>query len=224
MRPIGRACSLKVIHDNRAEGRKALRRLARAGPPRSVRCLGARGHRRSGGYPATSYRRSVKSTASRSEQETESRNRQGNVRKPGHELLQRCALFSRRSRGPRSGHIFANLGTDHVSLIEEIARWTSKAASVRRLFCCPHEIAAVHSGRRLRTGDREGTGRFRACRRWHRKCMHGDPEHVSLPFARDVVRRPRAISRCTANCRARAIPMSISCRIHSTLRASFVPV
>src|SRR5258708_36598429 len=52
-------------------------------------------------------------------------------------------------------YIFANLGTDHVSLIEEIARWDSCGRKHPEIILCPHEIAAVHmsGGYALATGN-----------------------------------------------------------------------
>jgi acetolactate synthase I/II/III large subunit len=41
-------------------------------------------------------------------------------------------------------YIFANLGTDHVSLIEEIARWNREGRKHPEIILCPHEIVAVH--------------------------------------------------------------------------------
>src|SRR5947207_4456389 len=41
-------------------------------------------------------------------------------------------------------YIFANLGTDHVSLIEEIARWDGAGRQQPEIILCPHEIVAVH--------------------------------------------------------------------------------
>ena len=51
-------------------------------------------------------------------------------------------------------YIFANLGTDHVSLIEEIARWDSEGRSHPQVVLCPHEVVAVHmaAGYALATG------------------------------------------------------------------------
>ncbi len=51
-------------------------------------------------------------------------------------------------------YIFANLGTDHVSLIEEIARWDSEGRKHPQVILCPHEIVAVHmaGGYALATG------------------------------------------------------------------------
>src|SRR5216683_181615 len=81
-------------------------------------------------------------------------------------------------------YIFANLGTDHVSLIEEMARWDSEGLKHPEMILCPHEVVAVHmaGGYALATG------------------------------------------RCTANCRARATPMCISCRTRSTSPASSGPM
>ena len=41
-------------------------------------------------------------------------------------------------------YIFANLGTDHVSLIEELARWDSIGRPHPQVILCPHEVVAVH--------------------------------------------------------------------------------
>ncbi|WP_022719848.1 thiamine pyrophosphate-requiring protein [Rhodopseudomonas sp. B29] len=41
-------------------------------------------------------------------------------------------------------YIFANLGTDHVSLIEELARWDSVGRPHPKVILCPHEVVAVH--------------------------------------------------------------------------------
>jgi acetolactate synthase-1/2/3 large subunit len=51
-------------------------------------------------------------------------------------------------------YIFANLGTDHVSLIEEMARWDSEGRKHPEVILCPHEIVAVHmaGGYALATG------------------------------------------------------------------------
>ena len=51
-------------------------------------------------------------------------------------------------------YIFANLGTDHVSLIEEIARWDAAGRKHPDVILCPHEIVAVHmaGGYALATG------------------------------------------------------------------------
>ena len=51
-------------------------------------------------------------------------------------------------------YIFANLGTDHVSLIEEMARWDVEGRKHPEMVLCPHEIVAVHmaGGYALATG------------------------------------------------------------------------
>jgi acetolactate synthase-1/2/3 large subunit len=51
-------------------------------------------------------------------------------------------------------YIFANLGTDHVSLIEELARWDKQGRKHPEIILCPHEIVAVHmaGGYALATG------------------------------------------------------------------------
>jgi acetolactate synthase-1/2/3 large subunit len=51
-------------------------------------------------------------------------------------------------------YIFANLGTDHVSLIEEMARWDGEGRKHPEMILCPHEIVAVHmaGGYALATG------------------------------------------------------------------------
>jgi acetolactate synthase-1/2/3 large subunit len=51
-------------------------------------------------------------------------------------------------------HIFGNLGTDHVSIIEELARWEKEGRPHPRVILCPHETVAVHmaGGYALATG------------------------------------------------------------------------
>jgi acetolactate synthase I/II/III large subunit len=51
-------------------------------------------------------------------------------------------------------YIFANLGTDHVSLIEELARWDQQGRKHPEVILCPHEVVAVHmaAGYALATG------------------------------------------------------------------------
>jgi acetolactate synthase I/II/III large subunit len=51
-------------------------------------------------------------------------------------------------------YIFANLGTDHVSLIEEMARWDKEGRKPPEMILCPHEVVAVHmaGGYALATG------------------------------------------------------------------------
>lgn len=51
-------------------------------------------------------------------------------------------------------HIFCNLGTDHVSIIEELARWDQEGRPHPSIILCPHENVAVHmaGGYALATG------------------------------------------------------------------------
>jgi acetolactate synthase I/II/III large subunit len=51
-------------------------------------------------------------------------------------------------------YIFANLGTDHVSLIEEMAHWDKEGRKYPEMILCPHEVVAVHmaGGYALATG------------------------------------------------------------------------
>jgi acetolactate synthase I/II/III large subunit len=50
--------------------------------------------------------------------------------------------------------IFANLGTDHVSLIEALAHWDREGRKHPEMILCPHEVVAVHmaAGYALATG------------------------------------------------------------------------
>jgi acetolactate synthase-1/2/3 large subunit len=41
-------------------------------------------------------------------------------------------------------YLFSNLGTDHVSLIEELARWDRAGLAHPRVILCPHENVAMH--------------------------------------------------------------------------------
>lgn len=51
-------------------------------------------------------------------------------------------------------YIFANLGTDHVSLIEALAEWDRDGRKHPEMILCPHEVVAVHmaAGYALATG------------------------------------------------------------------------
>src|ERR1700759_4927241 len=51
-------------------------------------------------------------------------------------------------------YIFANLGTDHVSLIEAMAEWDRDGRKHPEMILCPHEVVAVHmaAGYALATG------------------------------------------------------------------------
>ena len=55
-------------------------------------------------------------------------------------------------------YIFANLGTDHVSIIEEMARWDQEGRPHPQVILCPHEAVAVHmaGGYALATGRGQG--------------------------------------------------------------------
>jgi acetolactate synthase-1/2/3 large subunit len=55
-------------------------------------------------------------------------------------------------------YIFANLGTDHVSIIEEIARWDQAGRKHPEIILCPHEVVAVH----MAGGYAFATGRCQA--------------------------------------------------------------
>lgn len=55
-------------------------------------------------------------------------------------------------------HVFANLGTDHVSLIEELARWKQQGRAHPEFVLCPHENVAVH----MAAGYAAVTGRGQA--------------------------------------------------------------
>ena len=41
-------------------------------------------------------------------------------------------------------YLFSNLGTDHVSLIEELARWDRDGRAHPQVILCPHENVAIH--------------------------------------------------------------------------------
>lgn len=41
-------------------------------------------------------------------------------------------------------HVFSNLGTDHVSLIEELAHWDREGWAHPNVVLCPHENVAMH--------------------------------------------------------------------------------
>ena len=60
-------------------------------------------------------------------------------------------------------YIFANLGTDHVSLIEEMARWDREGRKHPEMILCPHEVVAVHmaGGYALATGRAQSVRRAR---------------------------------------------------------------
>jgi acetolactate synthase I/II/III large subunit len=41
-------------------------------------------------------------------------------------------------------YVFSNLGTDHVSIIEELARWDQEGRPHPEMLLCPHENVAIH--------------------------------------------------------------------------------
>ncbi len=41
-------------------------------------------------------------------------------------------------------YVFSNFGTDHVSIIEELAKWKLAGRSHPEIVICPHEVVAVH--------------------------------------------------------------------------------
>jgi acetolactate synthase-1/2/3 large subunit len=55
-------------------------------------------------------------------------------------------------------YVFANMGTDHVSLIEEMARWRQELRPHPEVILCPHENVAVHmaAGYAAITGEGQG--------------------------------------------------------------------
>ncbi len=55
-------------------------------------------------------------------------------------------------------YLFCNLGTDHVSIIEEVARWDQGNRPHPELITAPHEVVAVHmaGGYAIMTGKGQG--------------------------------------------------------------------
>src|SRR6185295_10759913 len=41
-------------------------------------------------------------------------------------------------------YLFANLGTDHAPIVEELARWRREGRADLQVVICPHENVAVH--------------------------------------------------------------------------------
>src|SRR5256885_12091243 len=80
-------------------------------------------------------------------------------------------------------YIFANLGTDHVSLIEEIARWDREGRKHPEVILCPHEIVAVHmaGGYALATGKGQAAFVHVAARPPHTSLAVPDPVPYRLP-------------------------------------------
>lgn len=52
-------------------------------------------------------------------------------------------------------YLFSNLGTDHVSLVEEFARWRAQGRAHPQVVLCPHENVAIHmaAGYAMQTGE-----------------------------------------------------------------------
>ena len=92
-------------------------------------------------------------------------------------------------------YIFANLGTDHVSLIEEMARWDKEGRTHPEVILCPHEVVAVH----MAGGYALATGKSQAV------LVHVDAGTANA---------------CMASLGARATATCISCRIPSISPAS----
>lgn len=55
-------------------------------------------------------------------------------------------------------YVFSNFGTDHVSLIEEMARWKQQGLPAPKTILCPHENVAMH----MAAGYAAMTGRGQA--------------------------------------------------------------
>ncbi|MCO6381519.1 thiamine pyrophosphate-requiring protein [Oceanicola sp. 502str15] len=74
-----------------------------------------------------------------------------NARSAAHHLLQ--ALVD-----CEVDYIFANLGTDHAPIIEELARWKAEGRTPPKVILCPHENTAMH----MALGYAFATGRGQA--------------------------------------------------------------
>ena len=61
-------------------------------------------------------------------------------------------------------HLFCNLGTDHASLIEELAQRESGGRDYPKVILCPHENVAIHmaGGFAAMTGRGQGVSVARA--------------------------------------------------------------
>ena len=129
---------------------------ARAGPARSVCRLGVgrRCDRRRRHHPSHGRRPPLTVTPAPSSNKNKAEGRQGNT---GNKAMSRHSAAHYFLEGLVDlgvEYIFANLGTDHVSLIEEIARWDREGRKHPEIILCPHEIVAVHmaGGYALATG------------------------------------------------------------------------
>jgi acetolactate synthase-1/2/3 large subunit len=100
-------------------------------------------------------------------------------------------------------YIFANLGTDHVSLIEELARWTMPAGRIRE-WCCARTRMLPFTWRVAMPRSPAGAGGDGACRCRHRQRQHGHAQlfRGRLPVFLMAGRSPYTLH---GNCRARAI-------------------
>src|SRR6202042_3908221 len=118
--------------------------------------------------------------------------------------------------------IFANLGTDHVSLIEELARWDKEGRKHPEMILCPHEVVAVHmaGGYALATGRGQAVlvhvdaGTANACMSIQNLFRY------RLPVMLFAGRAPHTLH---GELTGSAMPMCISCRTRSTSPASCAP-
>jgi acetolactate synthase-1/2/3 large subunit len=119
-------------------------------------------------------------------------------------------------------YIFANLGTDHVSLIEEMARWDREGRKHPDVMLCPHEVVAVHmaGGYALATGRAQAVlvhvdaGTANACMAIQNMFRY------RLPVMVFAGRAPHTLH---GELTARATPTCISCRTRSISPASCGP-
>ncbi len=115
-------------------------------------------------------------------------------------------------------YLFANLGTDHVSIVEELARWRKEGRADLQVVICPHENVAVH----MAGGYAAVTGRGQPV------LVHVDVGTANAGtlcttcsgrgcryFSSQAVRR----TRCAASCPLRATTTCSSCRTRTTSRA-----
>ncbi len=101
-------------------------------------------------------------------------------------------------------YVFANLGTDHAPIIEEMARWRAEGREGPRVLLCPHESTAAHMamGYAVATGRGQGVlvhvdvGTTNAATAMHNACRSRLPvllmagkapytSHGELPGTRD---------------------------------------
>src|SRR5262245_47212728 len=81
-------------------------------------------------------------------------------------------------------YVFANLGTDHVSLIEAMAEWRAEGRRHPEVVLCPHENVAIH----MAGGYAAATGRGQAV------LVHVDagPANAGMGLQNPSPRRPPA--------------------------------